>query len=476
MPPGALRDVDLVDIGFDAPGRVRQHVPSPRGVLGRILRRREISREDVFIEVGCGMGPVLVEAAAHYDFRRVIGIDVVPQFTQVARETVARGRKRWRCEDIEIVTGDAISYEMPDDVTVVYMFDPFLGPIFDAFLAKLITSVDHRPRRMRIIYNFPVEGGLLERTGRARLVRYGRRRNRPWATAPDLAMYEIEPAGDGVLPGAPRSPKLSRGIRSRLFPDRHADGTRSGGVSTRLDPREPVIRITSGASSHGSSVVSAGSTQLDSARIAFERQHCVRLPRFLDDAILDRIQRYVDEGEFSARSYDGIRTDLRMDRGKAVELMLLFVNDPHLFELVRTITGCRRIGRFDGSVYRVMPGPEHEESWHGEIFGHGMVEMGIDLSTRPYSGGVLEVRDRDSQEVVHREADTEPGDAVLLRVAPFVQHRYTAVEGDSPRTVYAGRFMWFKRGSGSKLARPGSRGFTTDAEPAPRRPLPTRRP
>jgi tRNA G46 methylase TrmB len=34
----------------------------------------EITREDVFIDIGCGMGPVLVEAAARYGFRRVIGV------------------------------------------------------------------------------------------------------------------------------------------------------------------------------------------------------------------------------------------------------------------------------------------------------------------------------------------------------------------------------------------------------------------
>src|SRR5204863_1095801 len=84
MSPGALRDVDLRDIGFDGPDRVWEHIPSPWGVLGRILRAREITDDDVFIDIGCGMGPVLVEAAARYPFRRVIGIDVVPQFTEVA--------------------------------------------------------------------------------------------------------------------------------------------------------------------------------------------------------------------------------------------------------------------------------------------------------------------------------------------------------------------------------------------------------
>jgi hypothetical protein len=201
-------------------------------------------------------------------------------------------------------------------------------------------------------------------------------------------------------------------------------------------------------------VVSQGSTQdLDRLGAVFERDHCVRLPQFLDAPLLDRIRAYVEEGDFSTRRYGAARTELCMERGKAAELLLLLTNDPHLFGLVRTITGCKRIGGFDASVYRLTPDPAYADPWHGEIFGHGMLAMSIDLSDRPYSGGALETRDRYSRDVLHR-AETEPGDALLVRLAPFLQHRVTAVEGDTPRTVYAGRLMLFKSGTYSKLAQP----------------------
>jgi SAM-dependent methyltransferase len=454
MPRGALRDIDLREIGFDAPGRVRDHIPSPLGVLRRILRPDEVRSEDVFIDIGCGMGPVLVEAAARYDFRRVIGIDIVPQFTDVARETIARGRDRLRCQDVEVLTGDVTEYEPPDDVTVVYMADPFRTHTFDAVIAKLVASVDRSPRRLRLIYHNPVEAGRLERTGRAHLARYGRRRNRPWTTAPDLAMYVIEPSGDGVGPDGRYSPALPRALRRRPLSHRSFEGRTSNAGGGGRAAREATIRIVSSDSS-GSMVVSEPAQGLDSLRAAFERDHCVRLPGFLSSPLLERLQGYVDEGEFSVREYEGIRTEPCMEHGKAAQLLMLLVNDPHLFNLVRVITDSRRIGRFEGTIYRVMPGVEHEDPWHGEIFGHAMVAMGIDLSTRPYAGGVLEVRDRDSHVVLHG-VDTEPGDAVLLRFAPFLQHRVTAVKGDSARTVYAGKFWRSKSGEDSKLARPGS--------------------
>src|SRR5215217_5076189 len=103
MSPDALRYVDLRDIGFAGPDRVWEHIPSSWGVLRRILRAGEITKDDVFLDIGCGMGVVLVEAAARYPFRRVIGLDVVPQFTEIAKAMIARGRQRLRCRAIDII-------------------------------------------------------------------------------------------------------------------------------------------------------------------------------------------------------------------------------------------------------------------------------------------------------------------------------------------------------------------------------------
>ena len=101
-----------------------------------------------------------------------------------------------------------------------------------------------------------------------------------------------------------------------------------------------------------------------------------------------------------------------------------------------------------------MPGRAQADPWHGEIFGHRMLAISLDLSERPCPGGILEIRDRYSQQVLHRAVDTEPGDAMLIRLAPSVQHRVTPVEGDVARTVYAGWFMRLKSNTYSKLAQP----------------------
>lgn len=203
MPANATRLIHLDEVG--AAGEERHgYLPSPWGILQRILPPEEVSTDDVFLEIGCGMGTVLLEAGSRYPFRRLIGVDVAQEFTAVARDVLDRNLDKLRCHDFDMITADARNFEVPDDVTVIYMHDPFSGATFRTTIENLIASVDRRPRRVRIIYlaardaakeandEWPADAAVLRRTDRARFVRYGRRRLRPWAGAEYLLLYEVE--------------------------------------------------------------------------------------------------------------------------------------------------------------------------------------------------------------------------------------------------------------------------------------------
>ncbi|HWC25530.1 MAG TPA: peptidoglycan bridge formation glycyltransferase FemA/FemB family protein [Solirubrobacteraceae bacterium] len=131
--------------------------PSPWMTLRRILKRRDVTSGDVFVDFGAGMGRVLYQAALRYPFRRVEGVELEADLTAVAQENLDRARHRLRCRDIRFVTCDAVAYEIPDDLTIAYLFNPFQGPIFRAVVERLLESVERRPRRLRLIYVNPVE-------------------------------------------------------------------------------------------------------------------------------------------------------------------------------------------------------------------------------------------------------------------------------------------------------------------------------
>jgi len=190
FPPQASQPAELGELGHDAEGRER-YGASPYGLLRRALRRGEVGPDDVFLDLGCGMGRVLYEAG-RLPFKRVIGVDVVPQFTSVAREVLARNEHRLRAGGFEVVTADALDYEPPDDLSVVFLGAPFGEPILPAVLEKLVEVARRGGHPIRVIaYSPSAEPPELEQYPGVRLLRRGRRQIRRWAESAHLYVYEV---------------------------------------------------------------------------------------------------------------------------------------------------------------------------------------------------------------------------------------------------------------------------------------------
>jgi SAM-dependent methyltransferase len=147
-------------------GENRKYTPSGWLRLRVALPKREVTADDVFVDVGSGKGRVVVQAAVHYPFKRVIGVELVEDFTEIARKNVERNRARLRAGDVELVTADALRWELPDDLTIVYMYNPIVGGLFMRFIERLIAFVDQRQRGLRLIYVNPTQHEQLLATGR----------------------------------------------------------------------------------------------------------------------------------------------------------------------------------------------------------------------------------------------------------------------------------------------------------------------
>jgi SAM-dependent methyltransferase len=101
------------------------------------------------LEVGCGMGrPMIV--ASRLGCRFVRGIDIAPVLTEIARRNVAQ--LRTRPEVLEIITGDATTYRIPNDVNVVLMVNPLAGDALAAVVSNIRASYTLKPRPMFLVY------------------------------------------------------------------------------------------------------------------------------------------------------------------------------------------------------------------------------------------------------------------------------------------------------------------------------------
>ena len=172
----------------------------------------------------------------------------------------------------------------------------------------------------------------------------------------------------------------------------------------------------------------------------FDGEHCVRLPGFLDAELLSFVQKLVERARFDVRVHENIGVELCLTDDVALDLLHFLSNNPVLFGVVRQITGCSRIGCFLGRVYRMVPGAGHYDSWHSDTVAHRLVGMSVNLGTHVYDGGVFSLREASSKKLLCEAVNTGPGDAIAFRIAPYLEHRVTPLEGTMPKTAFAG---WF---------------------------------
>jgi hypothetical protein len=141
--------------------------------LARGLRGCTIRRTDTLLDYGSGKGRVLL-AAGRYPFGRVLGVELDEDYCEIARSNVQAAAPRLRCPRIEVFSADATAWPVPDDVTYIYMYNPFWGDTFRAMLDRVSESLDRRPREITIVYANGACTDELLATGRFRRVRTSR--------------------------------------------------------------------------------------------------------------------------------------------------------------------------------------------------------------------------------------------------------------------------------------------------------------
>lgn len=198
-------DVDLEDLGVAAEHRLGYEGSHWIGVR-RALSRLAVTRDDVFADFGSGKGPAVLVAAT-FPFRRAIGVEISDDLTRSARANLERSRMHPRAGSVEFIAADVLHYEIPDDLSVVYLYNPFTGLLFARFIERLLRSLDRHPRPLRLMYNYPFEHDYLMATGRFRPIDLSHSYWPAWYRRPGYVVLTYEtltPDGGpyAPLPGA----------------------------------------------------------------------------------------------------------------------------------------------------------------------------------------------------------------------------------------------------------------------------------
>jgi SAM-dependent methyltransferase len=132
------------------------------GIIRKALTVIPEPQQCRFLDLGCGKGrPLLV--ATEFGFPAITGVEVSPGLARIARRNAGILANAYPDRTrINIVTADATKYRLPAESLVVFLYNPFDGPLIERLLCNIEASLLQSPRALYIVYYNPVFAGIMD--------------------------------------------------------------------------------------------------------------------------------------------------------------------------------------------------------------------------------------------------------------------------------------------------------------------------
>jgi hypothetical protein len=189
-----------------------------------------------------------------------------------------------------------------------------------------------------------------------------------------------------------------------------------------------------------------GTANCEALSHQFEESHAFRLPRLVHPDLLEIISSRLERCSWATQDDGTIAREALPSDPTPLSVLNFAANTSEFLEMIRHITNIPEIKLFGGRVYRMEHAVDHFDSWHADIgttHQDRLVGMSINLSPRPYQGGVFRLRDEADGKILFEHSNIGPGDAIFFRISPALKHMVTPLSGTKPKTAFAG---WFRSG------------------------------
>jgi predicted RNA methylase len=129
---------------------------TPPSLFQKALARLEVDFNGfTFVDLGAGKGRAIL-LASNYPFRQVIGVEYARELATVASRNISRYHPPFRlCQDVRCILGDACDFSLPPGPLVIFMWNPFVGLVFERVLTNLEASLQREPREVYVVYLRP---------------------------------------------------------------------------------------------------------------------------------------------------------------------------------------------------------------------------------------------------------------------------------------------------------------------------------
>jgi hypothetical protein len=133
-------------------------------IFQQAFARLEIDFERfTFVDLGAGKGRIML-LASNFPFQQVLGVEFIPELQAIATRNISVYQPPTRrCQDVQCILSDVQEFVFPAVPLVIFMWHPFVGPVFERVMQNLEESLRRDPREVYIVYLKPEFGHVIER-------------------------------------------------------------------------------------------------------------------------------------------------------------------------------------------------------------------------------------------------------------------------------------------------------------------------
>ena len=160
-------DASFDDLAIQSPNAKwgLPYEPWRRDLLHKALRSLPIRLDDyTFVDLGAGKGWALL-LASEYRFKSITGVEYSKVLADSASVHIRTHQEKIGSHAcIQCIWGDATDFNLPNERTILYLYNPFQGAVMDRVIANIEMSLRDHPRDLWVIYANPWEGRKFRRS------------------------------------------------------------------------------------------------------------------------------------------------------------------------------------------------------------------------------------------------------------------------------------------------------------------------
>lgn len=154
---------ELEELGIDTQ-HATMYMPVSYDVLEHCFLKVDIQNSNHFLDIGCGMGRAMAVAST-FGAEKITGIDFSKSLIVKTKENILQAKQKHPTTAFKAILQDAYYYDIPLDVDVIFMFNPFDDFVLEKVLQNIDESITEDKRTVTIIYVNPVHKHLLPTYG-----------------------------------------------------------------------------------------------------------------------------------------------------------------------------------------------------------------------------------------------------------------------------------------------------------------------